>query len=53
MDVPWSGSGFIRFLCAAALGMISYLLFIVLFRLVDAYDVQRMKRWSRKLWRRT
>jgi stage V sporulation protein B len=53
MDVPWSGNGFVRFLCAAALGMIAYLLFIVLFRLVDAYDVQRMRRWSRKLWRRT
>jgi hypothetical protein len=35
------------------MGMLAYVTLIVLFRLVDAYDLERLKRWSGKIWRRT
>jgi stage V sporulation protein B len=51
MTVPWSGSGLLRFSAAAAAGLIVYLLVVFALRLVDFYDMQRLRRWSRKFWR--
>lgn len=53
MNAAWHESEFIRFAAACATGMLAYLTLIVLLRLVDAYDLQRLKRWGGKLWRRT
>ncbi|MFC0212558.1 stage V sporulation protein B [Paenibacillus chartarius] len=53
MAVGWTDSGWIRFLSSAALGMTVYVMMVVWMGLIDTSDVQRMKRWGRKIWRRT
>jgi stage V sporulation protein B len=53
MNSAWPESGFVRFAASLCMGMLAYVTLIVLFRLVDAYDLERLKRWSGKIWRRT
>lgn len=53
MNAAWHDSGFVRFAAASMTGMLAYLTLIVVFRLVDAHDLERLKRWGGKLWRRT